>query len=74
MDYLRGHPDTGLVGTLYAGFKKDVVNSLERPANWIRYGDDIEKTCQKGLSRHHTFQRFYFRQDGWIHQKTGQKG
>lgn len=46
--YLRSNRGVGLVGSQYSGFNKDSSNISEKPASWIRYGEDILKTYKNG--------------------------
>lgn len=47
VDYLRNQPEVGLVGTLYANFKDGAFNE-QTPADWIRYGEEINACYANG--------------------------
>ncbi|MED0680412.1 glycosyltransferase family A protein [Aneurinibacillus thermoaerophilus] len=47
VQFLRSHPEVGLVGTNYASFTNGAFNKQEQ-ANWIKYGNDIKETYAAG--------------------------
>ncbi|BCJ88189.1 glycosyltransferase family 2 protein [Effusibacillus dendaii] len=47
VQFLRDHPEVGLVGTNYAAFKSGSFKNQEI-ANWIRFGNEIKETYAAG--------------------------
>ncbi|PTX60336.1 glycosyltransferase involved in cell wall biosynthesis [Melghirimyces profundicolus] len=47
VEFLRKHPKVGLAGTQYAWFREENGKRFPAP-NWLRYGEEIKKSYQKG--------------------------
>ena len=46
--YLKKNSEVGLVGTLYSDFMNETSLRPGKPATWIRFGEDIKKTYERG--------------------------